>query len=213
MNAATNEAMLYRAIPDIDAASAKEGPCSYASRIGAMSALSQHRPPCDHWQHPAGSEHQTEVASYSAPTLHSAPLRAREPTMDQTRIALAALCAMLAGGLVGCSTAHQYKRAAHELHTQSQHIWCWAPIEGAASKKWVPCDTSAASDTEEAACVESLATSATHRPSLTPAMGEIETCMNARGWRLYPMASWMESERAPQCTDDRPPDQCPDTLD
>jgi hypothetical protein len=61
--------------------------------------------------------------------------------------------------------------------------------------------------------VESLATSATHRPSLTPAMGEIETCMNARGWRLYPMASWMESERAPKCTDDRPPDQCPDTLD
>lgn len=120
-----------------------------------------------------------------------------------------ALAVMLCACLVGCSTARQYRLAADELQTQSPHLWCWSPLEDRA----VLCDVSDVPEVAESACVQTLAASATRRPSLAVAMDEVEACMKSKGWFLRPIALVSNAKRVPQCTDDRPADQCPATLD
>ena len=119
------------------------------------------------------------------------------------------MVAMFCACLAGCSTARQYRLAAHELQTQSPHLWCWSSLKD----RTVPCDVSDAPALAESACVQTLTASAVGRPSLEVAMGEVEACMKSRGWFLRPLALVPRGKRIPQCTDDRPADQCPATLD
>ena len=119
------------------------------------------------------------------------------------------LALMLCACLVGCSTARQHRVAAHELHTQSPHLWCWSPLKDQAAL----CDVSDAPALAESACVQTLTASAMARPSLEVAMDEVEACMKSQGWFLRPIALVSNAKHVPQCTDDRPADQCPATLD